>query len=99
MQWGVEVQEEALRLFENGLLFPMDPETNRVNVFPDVVPCDAPLQVLDDKAITSEEEMEYSVHDSDEESQNGEPSEGDHVYDPSNHPRGRRSGTRSNNKS
>ena len=51
--WDVEVQEEALRLFENGLLFPKDPETNRVNVFPDAVPCDAPLQVLDDKATTS----------------------------------------------
>ena len=72
-----------------------DPETNRVNVFPDAVPCDAPLQVLDDKATTSEDEIEYSVHDSDDESQNDEPSEGDQVYDPSSHPRGRRSGTRS----
>mmetsp|Transcript_7209 Transcript_7209/g.14430 ORF Transcript_7209/g.14430 Transcript_7209/m.14430 type:complete len:144 (-) Transcript_7209:60-491(-) len=99
--WDIEVQEEALRLFENGILFPMDPETNRVNVFQDAVPCDAPLQVLEDNATTSEDEIEYSIHDTDDDSQNEEPSEGDHAYDPSNHPipRGRRSGTISSNRS
>ncbi|WPT11493.1 hypothetical protein PSENEW3n2_00000931 [Picochlorum sp. SENEW3] len=78
--WDIEVQEEALRLFENGLLLPMDPETNRVNVFPDAVPCEAPLQVLEDKDTTSENEIEYSIRDTDDESHNEEPSEGDHAH-------------------
>lgn len=40
--------------------------------------------MLDDKSTTIEQEIEYYVHDSDDESENGEPSQGEHVY---NHPR------------
>ena len=99
-------QSESVRLFEEGALFPIDPGTRKANVFPDVEPCDAPIQSLDDKATTSEDE-EYSLHDSEDESMDhdlSDPSldlkeEGENMYDPSCQPKGRRSGTRSNTNS
>lgn len=97
--WDYEVQDKALKMFENGTLFPFEPGTGIFTIFPDVETCDAPIQVLETKDTTSEDEDEYSVHDSDDESQNEEPSEGENVYDPSSQPRGRRPGTRSSTKS
>jgi hypothetical protein len=44
---------QSVRLFEEGLLFPTDPGTTKANVFPGVEPCDAPMQMLEDKATTS----------------------------------------------
>ena len=96
--WDTEVQSESVRLFEEGLLFPTDPGTTKANVFPDVEPCDAPIQMLEDKATTSEDE-EYTVHDSEDETMDNERSEEDYSYDPSSQPRGRRAGTRSSTKS
>jgi hypothetical protein len=96
--WDTEIQSESVRLFEAGLLFPADPGTTKVNVFPDVEPCDAPIQMLEDKATTSEDE-EYTLHDSEDETRDDDLSEEDNSYDPSCQPRGRRSGTRSNTKS
>jgi hypothetical protein len=97
--WDCEVQDKALKMFENGALFPLEPGSGKFTIFPDVETCDAPIQVLETKDTTSEDEEEYSVHDSDDESQSEEPSEGDNVYDPSSQPRGRRPGTRSRTKS
>jgi hypothetical protein len=54
--------------------------------------------VLEGNATTSEDEEQYSIHDSDDESQDNEQSEGKNLYDPSNQPRGRRPGTRSGTK-
>ena len=89
--WDTEVQSESVRLFEEGLLFPTDLGTIKANVFPDVEPCDAPVQMLKDKATTSEDE-EYTVHDSEDEALDDELSEEGNSYDPSSQPRGRTQG-------
>jgi hypothetical protein len=96
--WDCEVQAEAAKRSENGVLFSMEPWTSKTNIFPDVETCDAPIQVLEGNTTTSEDVEEYSVHDSDDESQDNEQSEGDNLYDSSNPPRGRRPGTRSGTK-
>jgi hypothetical protein len=96
--WDTEVQSGLVRLFEEGLLFPTDPGTTKANVFPVVEPCDAPIQMLEDRATTSEDEQ-YTVHDSEDETMDNDPSEEDYSYDPSSQPRGRRTGTRSSTKS
>ena len=66
----------------------MEPWTSKTNIFPDVETCDAPIQVLEGNTTTSEDVEEYSVHDSDDESQDNEQSEGGNLYDSSNPPRG-----------
>ena len=87
------MQRNALKLLEQNELFPID-TTGKPNFNPDVEPSNDPFELIE----TDEDDIEVSLHDSDDEIDENEPSEGGAVYDPSNHSRGRRDGTRSTTK-
>lgn len=89
--WDVEVQRNALKLLEQNELFPID-TTGKPNFNPDVEPSNDPFEVIE----TDEDDIEVSLYD--DEIDENEPSEGGAEYDPSNHSRGRRDGTRSTTK-